>query len=183
MVRAFIAIPCPDELKKNILEIQRAINKLGKMKLVEPENIHLTLKFLGYVEDNKLNKLIDALNFISENRKFEISLRGIGAFPGPGYVRVIWVGVDRGSDKIMIIQRGIDEKLSSHGFEKDKRFHPHFTLARVRSVVDKQQIRRFLRDNETLEFGSFEVTEINLMESKLSPGGPIYSIIHTFELS
>jgi len=182
MVRVFIAISCPEELKRGILEIQKVINKLGKMKLVEPENIHLTLKFLGHIDDNKLNKIIDALNFISENRKFEMSLRGIGAFPGPGYVRIIWIGVDKGSDKIMIIQKGIDEKLSSHGFERDKRFHPHFTLARVRSI-DKQQIRRVLQDNKTLEFGSFEVTEINLMESKLSPRGPIYSIIHTFELS
>ena len=89
MVRAFIAIPCPDELKKGILEIQESINKFGKMKLVEPGNIHLTLKFLGDIDDNKLNGLINTLDFISENKKFEISLRGIGAFPSPGYVKVI----------------------------------------------------------------------------------------------
>lgn len=182
MVRAFIAIPCPDELKKRILEIQKGINKFGRMKLVEPENIHLTLKFLGDVDDNKLNGVINTLDFISENEKFGISLKGIGAFPSPGYVRVIWVGVDKGSDKIMIIQKRIDKELSSYGFKRDKRFHSHFTLARVRSI-DKQQIRRFLQDNATLEFGSFEVTEINLMESKLSPRGPIYSIIHAFKLS
>jgi len=182
MVRAFIAITCPDELKKGILEIQKSINRFGRMKLVEPENIHLTLKFLGNVDDNKLNKLVNTLNFISENEKFRISLRGIGAFPSPGYVRVIWVGVDKGSDKIRIIQKGIDKELSSHGFKKDKRFHSHFTLARVRSI-DKQQIRRFLQDNATLELGSFGVTEINMMESKLSSRGPIYSITHSFKLS
>lgn len=181
MVRAFIAISCPDELKKAILEIQKSINKFGRMRLVEPENIHMTLKFLGNVDDNKLNELINALDFISNNKKFEVSLKGVGAFPGPGYVRVLWLGVDKGSDRIQMIQKGIDDKLESYGFKKDNRFHPHFTLARVKSI-DKENIKRFLQENSDLEFGKFLIRRIDLMGSKLSPTGPTYSVTHTFEL-
>lgn len=181
MTRAFIALPCPGELKKGMLGIQGSVGKWGKMKLVEPENIHLTLKFLGEVEDNKINDLIGALESISENRKFNISLRGVGAFPSPGYARVLWVGVDEGSDRLGGIQREIDDKLSPHGFERDKKFHPHFTLARIR-YIDRDKITRFLQDNSRLYLGEFTAKEIHLMESRLSPKGPVYSIIHAFEL-
>jgi 2'-5' RNA ligase len=181
MVRAFIAIPCPDELKNGILNIQKSVVKLGRMKLVERGNIHMTLKFLGEVGDNKIDELINALGFISENESFAISLKGIGAFPGRGYIRVLWVGVDGGSDKISEIQEGIDRKLSSMGFEKDNRFHPHFTIARVRSI-DLKRVGEFLTKNSDLGLGKFTVRGIDLMGSKLSPDGPTYSVIHSFEL-
>jgi 2'-5' RNA ligase len=182
MVRAFIAVPCPDELKKRIQGIQVDVSKFGKMKLVEQENIHMTLKFLGEVDDNRIDELVSELDFISENEKFDITLRGVGAFPSAGYVRVLWVGVDEGSEKLKMIQKRVDGKLSSHGFERDSRFHPHFTVARVKSI-DKDRISVFLRENSGLELGRFPVRRIDLMKSKLNPNGPAYSIIHAFELS
>lgn len=181
MVRAFIAIQCPEELKKKLVEVQKKISLFGKMKLVELENMHMTLKFLGDVDEKKIDAIADTLDSISENRQFKLLLKGVGVFPGQSYVRVIWVGVDEGSDRVIEIQKRIDNGLVSHGFERDKRFHPHFTLARVKSI-DRSEIREFLQDNANTEFGSFQVTGIDLMESKLSPKGPIYSLIKSFGL-
>ncbi len=182
MVRSFIAIPCQGKLRNRLIDAQKKISGLGRMKLVEPENIHMTLKFLGDVNRAQLDDISSALDFISDKKGFIISLKGVCAFPSQNYVRVIWVGVKEGRDKIVHIHEEIDNKLTLYGFKKDRRFHPHFTLARVNSVdkdnkANKGKIRDFLQDNSSIELGSFKVTEIDLIESRLSPSGPRYTIL------
>ncbi|MBN2014586.1 MAG: RNA 2',3'-cyclic phosphodiesterase [Candidatus Altiarchaeota archaeon] len=180
MARAFIAVPCPEELRKGLIEIQDKIKGFGKMRLVEPENIHMTLKFLGEVDERRFGEITNALDSVSENQGFELSLKGVGVFPNKSYVRVIWVGVDNGQDTVMRIQKRIDDVLVSCGFNRDNRFHPHFTLARVKSV-DKSKLGKYLEDNSGLELGGFYVNGVDLMESLLSPKGPTYSVIKTFK--
>jgi 2'-5' RNA ligase len=181
MVRAFIAIRCPDELKKGLSEAQKKIAPFGDMKLVEPANLHMTLKFLGDVADAKVDAVIDALKPISEKQRFVMSLHGIGVFPNPAYVRVVWAGVDEGARETEHLSREIDDRLHTLGFPRDERFHPHFTLARVRAV-DKEKMNKFLATYAAGEFGSFTVSSVDLMESRLSPKGPAYSILKDFKL-
>lgn len=179
-MRAFIAIPCPDELKEPMVKVQQEIRGFGKMKLVDRANIHLTLKFLGEVDDDKVGSLRDELNFLTATPKFDISLAGVGVFPKPDYVRVVWIGVRGGSDSIINIQQQTDSALKSLGFKKEKKFHPHFTIARVKYLDRKHELVDFLDLNRDLEFGSFTVDKIHLMKSQLTPQGPIYSVIEEF---
>lgn len=150
------------------------------MKLVEEENIHLTLKFLGEVEKGKMAGLKEELGFLGEEKEFEACIKGVGAFPSPSRARVLWVGVGEGADRVCEIQKQVDDKLAALGFEKDKRFHPHYTLARFKEP-DKR-IKAYVEENKNRDFGSYGVDAIRLMESKLSSKGPTYSLLEEFKL-
>jgi len=177
-MRAFIAIPCPDELKEGMLGIQERIKDTGKLTLVKPENIHLTMKFLGEVDEDKIPDITERLDFLSEQQDFDISLKGIGAFPGMDYIRVVWVGVDKGAGDIIKIHSEIDHNLKEMNFKKDKNFHPHLTIARVKFPKNKEELRDIIQKNSARDFGSFKADRIELMQSRLSPRGPEYSVIH-----
>ena len=177
-MRAFIAIPCPDELKEGMVEIQENIKDLGKLTLVKPENIHLTMKFLGEVDEDKISDITKRLEFLSDLQGFDISLKGVGTFPNMNYIRVIWVGMGEGADRITTIHSEIDRKLNELNFKKDKNFHPHLTIARVKFLKKKEELRDILQKNSARDFGSFKADRIELMQSRLSPRGPEYSVIH-----
>jgi len=173
-MRVFIAIPLPEELKSELAQVATVISQFGRMKSVEPENMHMTLKFLGEVPDNRVDEVAEALQFVNETKKFEISLKGIGVFPKPEYVRVIWVGVTEGRGKVCELQKRVDETLKPLGHKKEKKFHPHYTLARVRFVSDKKALGEYLKAREADDFGSYTVEKIILMQSTLTPSGPAY---------
>jgi 2'-5' RNA ligase len=182
-MRIFIAIPIPEEpkdLKENLLELQQKIKHFGKLKLVERENLHMTLKFLGEVsqEEGKIEKILSALEeTIPKIGNFSISLKSLGVFPSLNYVRVIWVGVEKGNEEVKKLQKTIDEKLKSFGFKEDRRFHPHFTLARVKWINDKENLKKILEKYKKEEFGRFEVDSIEIMKSELTKKGPIYTLL------
>ncbi len=181
-MRAFIAIPCPGSLKEKIIRIQNGVRGMGKIAIVKPENIHLTLKFLGEIDKSQIPKIKEKLEFLSDFQNFEISLMGAGVFPTPDYVRVIWIGVDWGSDKIIEIHSKINKELKKLGFKPDKNFHPHLTIARVKFPADKEGIKRLVQRNSDLNLGIFRADRIELIESRLSPQDPKYSVIHKIEL-
>lgn len=186
-MRAFIAIQCPEGLKDSIVEFQKKIEHTGKLKTVERENVHMTLKFLGDVDENKTDDIIKVLDSIAKdgkNNKFKINLSGAGVFPNLSYIKVVWVGVSDGSKEILSLQQQIDEKLAPLKFKKEKDFHPHFTVARVKflSPQDKKEIRNALSENSKTVFGEFEAESFELMKSELTPEGPIYSVVKRFEL-
>jgi len=180
-MRVFIAIPCPDELKEGMVEIQESIKDLGKLTLVKPENIHITMKFLGEVEEGKIPDINKRLDNLSELQSFDISLKGVGVFPSMDYIRVVWVGVDKGADRITEIHSEIDRKLNELNFKKDKNFHPHLTIARVKFLKKKEELRNIIQKDSAMDFGSFKAERIELMRSRLSPKGPEYSIIHEIQ--
>jgi len=180
-MRAFIAIPCPDALKDAMVEIQERIKGLGKMTLVKPENIHLTMKFLGEVDEGKIHDINERLEFLSELQSFDISLKGIGTFPSTDYIRVVWVGVDKGADRITEIHSEIDRKLNELNLKKDRNFHPHLTIARVKFLKKKEELRNIIQKDSVRDFGGFKADRIELMQSRLSPKGPEYSVIHEIQ--
>lgn len=181
-MRVFIAIPCPEELRKRAVELQEAIKDFGKMSLVKQENIHTTLKFLGEIKDEKIPQIVERLGFLSGIDSFGISLRGIGVFPKPAYIRVVWIGIDKGQQEICNIQKRIDKELKEMGFKPDSRFHSHLTIARVKFLHEKKALGEFLEKNKALELGEFKAQEVELMESKLSPKGAEYSVLEKFTL-
>ncbi|MEM2918442.1 MAG: RNA 2',3'-cyclic phosphodiesterase [Candidatus Altiarchaeota archaeon] len=179
-MRVFIAIPVPNELKDILLNLQSEFSQIGKFKLVEKENLHLTLKFLGEISDEEKNKVIEALESI-KFESFNLSLASIGVFPSESYVRVIWVGISKGDEKIRELQNLVEQILSKLEFKKEKNFHSHITLARVK-WIDKIKMREILNKYKGKEFGSFYVESIDIMKSELKQRGPVYSLIRRIPL-
>lgn len=184
MVRAFVAICIDENTRRRLVSVQTSLPTSGaKLKLVEPENLHLTLKFLGEVEDDKIREVGETLKTaVVENRSFEMKIKGLGVFPGFRYLRIIWAGVDQGKNEVMEIQKKIDSALQPLGFRLERDFHPHITIARVKFVRNREEIVSFVKENSSKEFGTVRVNEIDLMQSKLNPKGPIYSKIFEVKL-
>lgn len=172
-MRLFLAINLPERLRKSLFGLGQGLRNMGELKLVEEENIHITLKFLGEADPGEVISSLDRVRF----EPFEVSLKGVGAFPNQNYVRVVWAGCEKGSKEIVTLHSEIEKALP--GFEKDREFHSHATLARVKFLKDKEGLRRFLADNNK-EFGSFKAESFDLMKSELSRGGPKYEIVKSF---
>ncbi|MCX6695911.1 MAG: RNA 2',3'-cyclic phosphodiesterase [Candidatus Altiarchaeota archaeon] len=179
-MRCFIAVECPLEVRERLSLVQKELSGLGDMKLVEFDNMHLTLKFLGEVDAGKVSDVSDALKRV-QNNQFTLNVRGIGVFPSLGYVRVVWAGVeDNGLTAELAVR--VDDALRPLGFPPEEKFHPHVTLARVRGVGDKRKVVEFIGGRSDSVFGSYIVGKFLLMESALSPKGPKYKKIAEFTL-
>lgn len=178
-VRCFISIDVEDEeILSRILKAQRALEGSGAdLKLVEPQNIHVTLKFLGEVGEGKLEEVVEALKAV-EFEPFRIALRGLGAFPSPGRPRVVWIGVAEGAEETSSIYLQLEDKLAKLGFPKEGRgFTPHLTIARVKSGRGREGLLKVLQALKDEEFGRMPVKGVRLKKSVLTPRGPIYSTL------
>jgi len=181
-MRAFIAVDLEDdEIRKKLEEVQRVLKRTGAiMKLVEPRNFHITLKFLGEIDERIVPDIQRTLREAIKENPFEITLRGLGAFPHPSRPRVVFVHVD--SDVMPRLMETVDKAVHKLGFELERRAYvPHMTIARVkaRGYLLEEVIERF----EERVFGRMIVREIRLKRSKLTPQGPIYSTIFSIPLS
>lgn len=177
-MRLFISVEIPDDIKNYLGKIQEEFigNHSNKVGLVNVNNIHLTLKFLGEVQPNNVELIKENLKKIKfEN--FSVYLDMIGVFPSENYIRVIWVGL-KPEKGILDLQKNIDEKLKKL-FKKEKNFKPHMTLARVKFIDDKKKfidnLKKIKVDNKNIEVDSFK-----LVKSALTGQGPIYESVGIF---
>ncbi|MFH1787063.1 MAG: RNA 2',3'-cyclic phosphodiesterase [archaeon] len=181
-MRAFIAVPISDESKERIAAL---IPKLagGNFNIVYKENFHLTLKFLGEIDDRQLESVKSVLSGFSKNEKrFEAELQSVGVFPNPSYIKVIWVGLSPDKEYAAFAKR-LDERLSSISFKKEKSYIPHMTFARVKSVSEKDKLREFIDAHANDTFGRASVDRVILMKSELQPGGPVYTELASYPLA
>ena len=171
-MRAFVAVEISDEgILKKIQTFQNNIKINAKPTKIN--QIHFTLKFLGEINQTKCKNVKDILNEISFS-KFQISLKNVGVFPNLKNPRVIWIGTEKeGAEQLTSLANEIGMKLTTIGFEKDKKFKPHLTVFRVKKKIN--DISSIMKDVETTEFGSETITKIKLKKSVLSPKGPEYS--------
>lgn len=179
-MRAFIAIDIG--ARKEIVEILEELKKIkAKMKLVEPENIHLTIKFLGEIKEDMIEKIAKIIeNSIKEINPFEAELHGLGVFPSMDYMRVLWIGFyDNGETKKIAFE--INEELKKYGFKKD-RFSPHVTIARIKSKEGKEELKKFIEKNANRKFGKISCNSICLKKSILRSEGPIYETISEIKI-
>ena len=183
-MRAFIAIDVSEEVRDAIVRAQDFIGtKEAKIKFVERENLHITLKFLGEITQEQAEEIKRVLAEIAKrHKKHEVRVKGIGVFPNPNYVRVIWAGVEN-DEGIKAIAQDIERELSKLGFKKDKEFVAHVTIGRVKFVKDKLGLAMKLKELANEDFGTFRVEAIELKKSTLTPKGPIYETLARFELS
>ncbi|MBI3622916.1 RNA 2',3'-cyclic phosphodiesterase [Candidatus Pacearchaeota archaeon] len=169
-MRAFISLKLSDEAIEEIKQVQTKLanSELFEGKVTEEENLHLTLKFLGEIDDNVEEVKRNLRNV--KVKKFKVKLDDIGVF-SKDFIRIIWVKLE-GVDEL---QKQIDESLENI-FEKEKRYMGHLTIARVKSLKDKKKFFELLDRIKVKEI-EFEVDRFYLMKSELSPKGPSYSVI------
>lgn len=183
-IRAFIAISLTKEIQDKILKIQEQLRRSNAdVKWVEPENIHLTLKFLGNVEEKKIEKIKGILEKISEEyEKFSMELLKIGAFPKLSNPRVIWIGIEKGKEKLQKTFSDLEEGLNKVGFKKEEReFSAHITIGRVKSPLNRSKLLEEIK-RTNFERMNLLVTKISLFKSTLTPKGPIYESLYEADL-
>jgi 2'-5' RNA ligase len=179
-MRTFIAINLTQEIRDYLAGIQGELKKCrADVKWVQPENIHLTLKFLGERDEKKIEKIKEALEETAREKNcFSVRLYNIGAFPKIDSPRVIWVGIDKGEKETKEIAYELEEKIAKIGIPKeDKPFSSHITIARIRSPADRASLVQELKRLSKLENKEFSVTTITLYKSTLTPKGPIYEVL------
>ncbi|MGQ9507302.1 MAG: RNA 2',3'-cyclic phosphodiesterase [Candidatus Bathycorpusculaceae bacterium] len=182
MIRSFIAFDMDGEsVLKRIVDVQNLLIKTGAdLKLVEPRNIHITVRFLGNITlpmAEKIHEEMKKVKFTS----FEVKIQGIGAFPNLRYPRVVWAGIREGAEQLRSIFNQLEPRLRSLGFAPDpKGFSPHLTIARVKSGRNKAELVKCLADNANYEFGVVHAECLRLKRSDLTPKGPIYSTLKEF---
>jgi 2'-5' RNA ligase len=175
LTRAFICIEFPDEVVKEAARVQEVLeNQKFNGKMTELENLHLTLKFLGEIDDVKIEKIKEELKKI-KFRKFKANLGEIGAFSFRGNPRIVWMKIC--GKEIWELQAKIDLAMENCGFKKEERFMSHLTIARIKYVKDKKGFTDYAKNIKTREV-VFEVAKIFLKKSELKADGPVY---HTIE--
>ena len=177
-IRAFIAIQLPEETRSRIKEIQKELKSSGlKIKWVEPENIHLTLKFLGDVHTEDLETIKDALReSVIGHSRISISAKGLGVFPGINRPRVVWVGINGEVDKLRRLQQALEDTLEMMGFPREERpFRGHLTLARIKGDIRSEKLVEALARYKDIESEPFIAERIVLFKSELMPGGAVYT--------
>ncbi len=171
--RVFIAVNVPKEVKAGIYKgLSEAIPK-EKGKIVGKENLHITMKFLGYLNEEKIEEVKSKMAELKAE-PFEAVIEGLGHFNG----RVIWLGVKQGGKELTEISNQLNELLGL----KDERFHPHITIARNKSMKRKEVYELIERLNERTAPFKVYIDKIDLMLSKLTPKGPVYSKLFSFAL-
>jgi 2'-5' RNA ligase len=179
-IRSFVAVDLPASMRSGIEDVQREIETDG-LRLVRPELVHVTLKFLGDVPEERIDKIAGALGTVKV-APFTARVKGLGAFPGRS-VRVVWLGLE---GNFLELYRKVEEALSPFGFEKDARgFSPHVTLGRVGrpSVEISRSLVAKIAAMSGRDLGSFTVNEFRLKKSTLTRGGPIYDDLARFPLT
>ncbi|RLF38231.1 MAG: RNA 2',3'-cyclic phosphodiesterase [Thermoplasmata archaeon] len=182
MLRSFIAIDV--EKTDKIEKFWKEVSEAGAdLKMVEMENLHITLKFLGSTDEKKIDEIESVMRkSIKGMQPFVVKLRGVGFFPNERKIRVIWIGIED-EGKLAKIAKDMEEGLARIGFSREeKEFSPHLTIARVKSQRKKENLLRIIDKYRRFEFGEIEVSNIRLKKSELTPKGPIYTTLREVKL-
>lgn len=178
-IRSFIAFDIDNkEIMNKLSAVQEKLVKTGAdLKLVKPENIHITMRFLGNIQPAMVDKIHNEMEQIVFT-PFEAQIQGVGAFPTLKYACVVWAGIKKGAEKLEDIFNQLEPRLRKLGFAPDKKgFSPHITIARVRTGRNKAELVHCINELTNYEFGVLQVNCLKLKKSVLTPKGPIYSTL------
>ena len=177
MIRTFVAVDLPESFVGVIAEIQQEFGGIN-VKLVDPKQVHITLRFLGDVQEKSIPDICDALSSI-ECKPFSATIHGVGAFPKPSYARVVYVGASP-KEAFKRLYAEVERVLKPLGFKNEKRaFTPHATIARVKNIPDDQRKKLvgIIESQSLIEVGTMTVGAIKLKKSILTPEGAIHETL------
>lgn len=180
-IRAFIAIEIDPQVKENLTRIIHQFKKVSsKVKWVKPTAMHLTLKFLGYIEQTKGDQVARIMDKVAEKYPpFDLFCSGIGTFPlKTRKPKIIWAGI-KDSSSLKDIYMDIEREVEKIGFSRENRsFHPHLTLGRVKKKSEVQNLLPELEKTQNMDFGKSKINRLTLFKSTLTPKGAVYDILH-----
>ncbi len=183
--RAFIAVALPDSLKESLREVQERFKKVGgKVGWVRPAGMHVTLKFLGDVEEGMIPEIGGCMGRALGGRKaFTIGFSGAGVFPDLRRPRVLWVAAQEGAEELGEMAAALDPLLSEIGFDREKRpFRPHMTLGRIKVLGDRERLAALIAEHRETDVGRMTANAVRLVESRLRPDGAIYTTRFSVDL-
>jgi len=188
-IRSFIAIELPQNVKDGLARLRGELERAEHpfVKWVNPEAIHLTLKFLGNIPFKQVAEITKAIEEASKGtHPFHLEISGLGGFPNLKQPRVLWVGISGEIDKLLSLQRNIDSALTPLGFAKEERpFVPHLTLARIKeraAPVERKSFGELVMSTSSETSYPFDVAAVSLMRSQLTPAGAIYTRLSATKL-
>ena len=182
-MRLFVSVPLHG-LAEGVAAAQEPLDRPG-LTLTDPEQAHVTLKFLGEVEPAQVDELTGALERAvdaADVAPFEAEVGGYGVFPSLDYISVVWTGFRSGGEELTRLHEAIERETVELGFDpEDHSFTPHATLARMRDARSKDEVRELVESGDP-DVGSFRVDAVELTESTLTDDGPVYSTVERFDL-
>jgi RNA 2',3'-cyclic 3'-phosphodiesterase len=183
-VRLFIAIEIPENIRTAFASLLRDFPALApQLKWVRPENLHVTLKFLGETDPSKLGTLQNMLSGVRSSEPVNLEFRGLGFFPNEKRPRVFWAGMEA-SANLKTLAADIDQAVHNLGFTLEERpYAPHLTLARISLPIIPPKLRQAITEKSGQSFGSLTTREFHLIESKLKPTGAEYTTVQSFHFA
>ena len=184
-VRTFIAIMLDGSLHHTLSEIvERFASSKAAVKWVAPENTHVTLKFLGNVEEERLPEVYAACERAAEGfEPIDLEMKAVGCFPSMNRPRVVWLGIEKGVELVEKLQQSVEGELERIGFAREERgFSAHLTIGRVKGQKGISNLCRLLEEEKNVFIGSMRADKISVMKSKTAPAGPIYTELKAIPL-
>ena len=186
-IRSFLAFELPPEIREKIGEVSIELQKLTlPVRWVKVTNIHLTIIFLGYVDEDKIDDIKEKVNLVVQRFSiFKTRLNGIGVFPNWRKPRVIWIGLGEEIERLSTLREELQTGLKVLGFKPEKRpFAPHLTIGRFKGLVDRDEELKSILDRYHDLSGDLQyLNELVLFKSDLKPDGPVYTKMASWPLS
>jgi 2'-5' RNA ligase len=180
-IRTFLAVEVPAGLQQKAAAVVRALGTGQEaIRWVDPQNIHVTVKFLGDVEDAEIYEVCRVTaEAIADLQPFRVACRGVGAFPNPQRARTVWLGIDDSAGNFEQLHRRVDDALARLRYPREvRRFQPHLTLGRVRhGKRPAADLTARIREQADVELGEIDVDELTVFSSELTPDGPVYTAL------
>jgi 2'-5' RNA ligase len=180
-LRTFIAVDLGPTIRDRLVALQETLGRSGgDIKWVEPDNLHVTLLFLGEVEDRTVATLCQAVaDCCAGQDAFSLSVASVGCFPNPRRPRILWAGIGEGADKLVALHDALEPPLLALGCyrREERQYTPHVTLGRVKGEHGTADLAAALTKQAKWRGGETDVREVRVLSSELTPQGPVYTVL------
>lgn len=189
-IRLFLALEITDEVRENLAKLQAILKTAAQFSgaqpsWVSPESTHLTVRFLGNTQEEMVDLIAQRLEqSLASFEPFAFAVRGTGVFPDPRRPKVLWAGVKKADEQLAALFELVEQEMAPIGFETEERaYHPHLTLARIKSQKGIQGMMQAVEQNGRFWCGEVQAEELVLFRSDLNPSGAIYTPLRRFPFS
>ncbi len=185
-MRLFVAVDIDDKIRNAMADLQSKLKGSGSFekkeaKWIDPKLVHLTLKFLGEVKNEKAPIICKAVQEVADRHEsFSIDVKSVGCFGRPA--KVVWVGIEK-ADSLVNLQQDVEQALADAGWPPEARqFSPHLTICRVKNLIAGKKLGELVKNYTDLQLGSVWIDSVRVYSSELTSTGPIYTVISEMKL-